>query len=446
MVHVSLQNVSKYFDSGNTVANYKVDLEVEDGEFLVMLGPSGCGKTTALRMIAGLERPSKGAIYFDDERVDDRSPSARNVAMVFQNYALYPHMTVAQNIGYPLKVRGMSPRDRDEKVREVTELLHIEDQAEKKPGALSGGQRQRVALARAIVREPTVFLLDEPLSNLDAKLRQEMRIELKRLQNELDITTVYVTHNQEEAMGMADRVAVMNQGTIQQIAPPQELYARPRTTWVAQFIGSPPMNLFEGTRRNGAIDLGEGGTVDLDGVLSDSIVPGETVPTGESTQRRNATPVPADTSVLTRGSTRTIRGESRGGTDETTTDLDDLTSTTDADDRISTTGEDDPAPMSGGDADPSTLLTSGSREDAALGVRPEDMTVTTTRPSSGNAIEGTVDTIEPLGEYILVNVSVNDRIVNAKVSEATVEQDDRVFLTFDDEDAYLYDESGELVD
>ena len=464
MVHVSLQNVSKYFDSGNTVANYKVDLEVEDGEFLVMLGPSGCGKTTALRMIAGLERPSKGAIYFDDERVDDRSPSARNVAMVFQNYALYPHMTVAQNIGYPLKVRGMSPRDRDEKVREVTELLHIEDQAEKKPGALSGGQRQRVALARAIVREPTVFLLDEPLSNLDAKLRQEMRIELKRLQNELDITTVYVTHNQEEAMGMADRVAVMNQGTIQQIAPPQELYERPRTTWVAQFIGSPPMNLFEGTRRNGTIDLGEGGTVDLDGVLGDSIAPGETVPApGESTQRPNVTPVTADTGGMTRGSARTRREESRGGPDEMTTGVDDRTSTTGVDDRTSTTGvddrtstidaddrrpktgEDDTVPMTGEDADPSMLLTNGSREDAALGVRPEDMTLTTERPLSGNAIEGTVDTIEPLGEYILVNVSVNDRIVNAKVSEVTVERNDRVFLTFDDEDAYLYDESGELV-
>ena len=378
-------------------------------------------------MIAGLESPSEGAIYFDDERVDDRSPSARNVAMVFQNYALYPHMTVAQNIGYPLKVRGMSPSDRDEKVREVTELLHIEDQVEKKPGALSGGQRQRVALARAIVREPTVFLLDEPLSNLDAKLRQEMRIELKRLQNELDITTVYVTHNQEEAMGMADRVAVMNEGTIQQIAPPQELYERPRTTWVARFIGSPPMNLFEGTRQNGTIDLGEGGTVDLTGVLEgSSVASGGNVRSTESTQPREATRVAAGS-----GGTTGSRG-----TEESTTETG--TAPTAADDVARR------APMADEDAGKG-LLTNDSQEDAALGVRPEDMTVTTSRPPSGLAVEGTVDTIEPLGEYILVNVSVNDRIVNAKVAEATVERDDRVFLTFDDEDAYLYDSAGELV-
>ncbi|TYL36874.1 ABC transporter ATP-binding protein [Natronococcus pandeyae] len=371
-----MENVSKYFDSGETIANYQLDLEAEDGEFLVFLGPSGCGKTTALRLIAGLEQPSEGAIYFDGERVDGRSPSDRNVAMVFQNYALYPHMTVAQNIGYPLKVRGVPPDERDRRVETVTELLHIEDQTHKKPAALSGGQRQRVALARAIIREPSVFLLDEPLSNLDAKLRQEMRIELKRLQNELDITTIYVTHNQEEAMSMADKVAVMNQGTIQQVAPPQELYDRPRTAWVAQFIGSPPMNLFRGTRRNGSVDLGEAGTVELEGVMN------------------------AKAAVET------------GGRD---------------------------------DAGTASMLASDVHGTVALGVRPEDLTVSTTRPSSGNAIEGTVGTIEPMGEYDLVNVSVNDQIVNAKVSEATVARDDTVYLTFDDEDAYLYADDGELV-
>ncbi|MCU4741107.1 ABC transporter ATP-binding protein [Natronoglomus mannanivorans] len=375
-----MKDVSKYFDGGNTVANYRLNLEVDDGEFLVMLGPSGCGKTTALRLIAGLEQPSEGAIYFGDERVDGRSPSDRNVAMVFQNYALYPHMTVAQNIGYPLKVRGVPPDDRDRKIEEVTELLHIEDQVDKKPGALSGGQRQRVALARAIIREPSVFLLDEPLSNLDAKLRQEMRIELKRLQNELDITTVYVTHNQEEAMGMADTVAVMNQGTIQQLAPPLELYERPRTAWVARFIGSPPMNLFRGTRRNGSIDIGEAGTVELDGVMSEEAA---------------------------------VEAEGGGR------------------------GQDD--------ASAASVLTTDARGDVALGVRPEDLGVSTTRPTSGNAIEGTVDTVEPMGEYILVNVSVNDQIVNAKMSDGLVSRGDRIYLTFDDDDAYLYDDNGELV-
>ncbi|WP_255167543.1 ABC transporter ATP-binding protein [Natrononativus amylolyticus] len=376
MTHISLENVSKYYDGGETVANYRIDLEVEDGEFVVFLGPSGCGKTTALRMIAGLEQPSEGAIYFDGERVDDRSPSARNVAMVFQNYALYPHMTVANNIGYPLKVRGVAPDERDRRIDEVTELLHIEDQVDKKPAALSGGQRQRVALARAIIRKPSVFLLDEPLSNLDAKLRQEMRIELKRLQNELDITTIYVTHNQEEAMGMADTVVVMNRGTIQQIAPPQELYERPRTAWVARFIGSPPMNLFDGTRRNGTIEFGEAGSVGLEGVL---------------------------------GAEATVEA---GG---------------------------------GDDSSAAGLLATGSTGPVAVGVRPEDLTVSTTRPDSENVLEGTVDTIEPLGEYVLVNVSVNEQIVNAKTSSQIVGPGDRVYLSFDDDHAYLYDENGELV-
>ncbi|WP_254808864.1 ABC transporter ATP-binding protein [Natronosalvus amylolyticus] len=375
MVAITLENVSKYF--GETVANYQVNLQVADGEFLVILGPSGCGKTTALRLIAGLEQPSEGAIYFDDDRVDGRSPSARNVAMVFQNYALYPHMTVAENIGYPLKVRGFSPDERDEKIEGVTSLLHIEDQVEKKPGALSGGQRQRVALARAIVREPTVFLLDEPLSNLDAKLRQEMRSELKRLQNELEITTVYVTHNQEEAMSMSDRVAVMNQGTVQQVAPPQELYDRPRTAWVAQFIGSPPMNLFQGTRQNGSIDLGEAGAVDLSGVLE------------------------AKETVVE------------------TSERDDVQAT--------------------------ALLASDSQGTVSLGIRPENLSLVSSPPSSGNVIEGRVDTVEPMGEYILVNVSVNDQIVNAKVSDRTVSRGDRVYLTFDTNDAYVYDTNGDLV-
>ncbi|WP_254863241.1 ABC transporter ATP-binding protein [Halovivax gelatinilyticus] len=390
MTHISLNDVSKYYDGGETVANYKLNLDIEDGEFLVFLGPSGCGKTTALRLIAGLEQPSEGEIYFDDQRVDGWSPSARNVAMVFQNYALYPHMTVKGNIEYPLKVRGMAPDDRDERVAEATELLHIEDQVDKPPAELSGGQRQRVALARAIVREPSVFLLDEPLSNLDAKLRQEMRIELKRLQNELDITTVYVTHNQEEAMGMADRVAVMDRGTIRQLAPPQELYERPRTAWVARFIGMPPMNLFEGTRRNGSIDIGEAGTVEHRSLSG-----------GESRQRE----------LVQAG------GRSEAG----------------GDDRDAQAV---PVEADGEPAGANVL---------SLGVRPEDLDVRTEKPTNGNVISGTVDTIEPLGEYVLVNVSVNDQVVNAKVSDTDLERDDPVYLTFADEDAYLYDESGVLV-
>ena len=435
MTRISMDDVSKYFDGGETIANYKLNLEVEDGEFLVMLGPSGCGKTTALRLIAGLESPSEGSIYFDDERVNDRSPSDRNVAMVFQNYALYPHMSVAQNIGYPLKVRGIPPDERDRKVEEVTELLHIEDQVDKKPAALSGGQRQRVALARAIVREPSVFLLDEPLSNLDAKLRQEMRVELKRLQNELDITAVYVTHNQEEAMGMADTVVVMNQGTIQQIAPPQELYERPRTAWVARFIGMPPMNLFEGTRRNGSIDLGEAGTVDLSRVVGS--VEG-TVDLAEAT-------------------------EDRTGVDDGSRVIDDAGETgADVQQRevIEAAGPGEPGiDEAAGPGEPSVdegavaTISSDARTDGddagrgtvSLGVRPEDLGVSTEEPASGNAIAGTVDTVEPLGEFVLLNVVVNDQLVTAKVPDTELGRDDRVYLTFADDDAYVYDENGKLV-
>jgi multiple sugar transport system ATP-binding protein len=378
MTRISLDDVSKYYDAGETVANYRLNLDVADGEFIVLLGPSGCGKTTALRLVAGLEEPSEGAIYFDGERVDTESPSARNVAMVFQNYALYPHMSVQENIAYPLKVRGIPPDERDRRIEEVTELLHIEEQVGSKPSELSGGQRQRVALARAIVRKPSVFLLDEPLSNLDAKLRQEMRSELKRLQDELDVTTIYVTHNQEEAMSMAHRVAVMNEGTIRQVAPPEELYARPRTEWVARFIGSPPMNLFPGTRRDGSIHLGDAGTITLDGV----------------------------------------GGGEQAGAETASQDL------VQADERE--------------DAGAVAL-----EADVSLGVRPENLSVATEPPASGNAIEGTVDTVEPLGEYTIVNVIVNGQLVNAKVPDTGVTRDDRVYLTFDD--AYLYDESGELI-
>ncbi len=241
MVRVKLDRVSKYFGRVRAVEN--VTLEVGDGEFVTLLGPSGCGKTTTLLMIAGIYKPTKGRIYFDDEDVTDIPPKDRNVGMVFQSYALYPHLTVYENIAFPLRIKKL-PRDEiDRKVKEVAKMLRIDHLLDRKPGQLSGGQQQRVALARALVKEPDVLLLDEPLSNLDALLRVYMRAELKRLQKELGITTIYVTHDQVEAMSMSDRIVVMNEGKIQQIGTPEEIYRKPSNMFVASFIGTPPMNL-----------------------------------------------------------------------------------------------------------------------------------------------------------------------------------------------------------
>ncbi|RLE91703.1 MAG: sugar ABC transporter ATP-binding protein [Thermoprotei archaeon] len=244
MASVTLKNVSKKF--GRTIAVNRINLRVNDGEFMVLLGPSGCGKTTTLRLIAGLEYPDEGEIYIGDRLVNDVPPKDRDVSMVFQSYALYPHMKVYDNIAFPLKLRKFSKREIDKKVMEVAKLLQISELLDRKPSQLSGGQQQRVALARAIVREPKVFLMDEPLSNLDAKLRVYMRAELKKLQKELKITTIYVTHDQVEAMTMADRIAVMNNGEIQQVGTPSEIYAKPVNLFVASFIGSPPMNFIDG--------------------------------------------------------------------------------------------------------------------------------------------------------------------------------------------------------
>lgn len=244
---MKLVDVVKRF--GKVVAVNKISFEVMDGEFFVILGPSGCGKTTTLRLIAGLETPDEGEIYIDDELVNYIHPKDRNVAMVFQNYALYPHMTVYENIAFPLMVRrkelGLTREEIRERVYEVAKLLQIEDLLDRYPSQLSGGQQQRVALARALVRKPRVWLLDEPLSNLDAKLRIYMRAEIKRLQRQLGVTTIYVTHDQVEAMSMADRIAVMNSGRIMQIGSPLELYHKPANTFVASFIGVPPMNIIE---------------------------------------------------------------------------------------------------------------------------------------------------------------------------------------------------------
>jgi multiple sugar transport system ATP-binding protein len=248
--YLRLNNITKRFQAPEeeVVAVNDIDLSVEEGEFLVLVGPSGCGKTTTLRMIAGLETPDEGTIHINEKDVTTEEPNERNIAMVFQNYALYPHMTVRNNISYGLmKSTALSDKEIEAAVVEVAELMNIEDHLSKKPTQLSGGQKQRVATGRALVRDPAVFLLDEPLSNLDAKLRLHMRTEIQRIQSEFSTTTVYVTHDQEEAMTMGDRIAVMRSGKIQQIGRPSEIYDNPRTQFVAKFVGNPSMNLFSAT-------------------------------------------------------------------------------------------------------------------------------------------------------------------------------------------------------
>jgi multiple sugar transport system ATP-binding protein len=249
MADVSLRNVTKAWGGFTAVRNQS--LEIRDGEFMVLLGPSGCGKTTTMRMIAGLEEPTAGDILIGGQRVNDLPPRDRDIAMVFQSYGLYPHMTVADNIGYPLKLRGIKGADRAAQVRAAAAKVELEALLDRRPKELSGGQRQRVALARAIVRRPTVFLMDEPLSNLDAKLRVSTRAEIKHLQHELGVTTVYVTHDQIEAMTLAHRVAVMQGGEIRQLDTPEVIYDRPADLFVAGFIGSPPMNLIAGRHAGG---------------------------------------------------------------------------------------------------------------------------------------------------------------------------------------------------
>ena len=252
MAEIQLRNVSKRWGSFVGVEDF--DLTIADREFLVLLGPSGCGKTTTMRMIAGLESPSGGEIRIDGTVVNDLEPKDRDVAMVFQSYALYPNMNVYDNIRFPLKVRGIDPGTHDEKVRRASAMVELDDFLHRKPAELSGGQRQRVALARAIVREPNVFLMDEPLSNLDAKLRVSTRAQIKNLSHELAVTTIYVTHDQIEAMTLADRVVVMKQGIVQQVGTPTEIYDSPANTFVASFIGNPAMNLIEGSVTNGVFD------------------------------------------------------------------------------------------------------------------------------------------------------------------------------------------------
>ena len=249
MASVTLKNITKSWGDFTAVNN--ISLSIHDQEFLVLLGPSGCGKTTTMRMVAGLEEPSMGDIFIGSKKVNDELPKDRDVAMVFQNYGLYPHMSVYENIRYPLKVRKVPKSEHEHLVRKTAVKVELGNLLNRRPRELSGGQRQRVALARAIVRAPTVFLMDEPLSNLDAKLRVNMRAELKHLQHELRITTIYVTHDQIEAMTLADRVAVMDNGIISQLDTPERIYNDPDNLFVAGFIGSPSMNLLEGSMEDG---------------------------------------------------------------------------------------------------------------------------------------------------------------------------------------------------
>ncbi len=246
MASVRLENVKKVYE-GNVTAVHEFSLDIKDKEFIVLVGPSGCGKSTTLRMIAGLEEISGGNIYIDGIRVNDVAPKDRDIAMVFQNYALYPHMTVYQNMAFGLKLRKFDAQEIDRRVRDAARILGIEDYLDRKPKALSGGQRQRVAVGRAIVRKPKVFLFDEPLSNLDAKLRVQMRTEISKLHQRLEATMIYVTHDQTEAMTMADRIVLMKDGFVQQIDSPLEIYGKPSNLFVAGFIGSPAMNTIEGS-------------------------------------------------------------------------------------------------------------------------------------------------------------------------------------------------------
>ncbi len=245
MTTLALNNIYKSYDAEKVLSD--INFEVADGEMIVIVGPSGCGKSSLLRMIAGLEPITAGEVLINEQVVNSVEPKDRDIAMVFQNYALYPHMTVFGNMAYGLKLRGLPPEEIKQRVKETALLLGLENLLERKPSALSGGQRQRVAMGRAIVREPAIFLFDEPLSNLDAKLRVRMRLEIKHLQRRLGVTSLYVTHDQVEAMTLADRLIILNDGAIEQIDTPMNIYQRPASTYVAGFIGAPPMNLLKGT-------------------------------------------------------------------------------------------------------------------------------------------------------------------------------------------------------
>jgi sn-glycerol 3-phosphate transport system ATP-binding protein len=277
MSNISIRGIRKSY--GKTEVVHGVDLEIAAGEFVVILGPSGCGKSTLLRMVAGLENITSGEIAIGGTVVNTLEPRERGCAMVFQNYALYPHMTVAENIGYALRIAGASKSERMAKVRSVAHSLNLTEFLDRKPSQLSGGQRQRVAMGRAMIREPKVFLYDEPLSNLDAKLRVAMRVEIRRLQQRLGTTTLFVTHDQVEAMTLADRIVVMNKGTIEQVGTPREIYSRPASTYVAGFVGAPGLNMIRGTIEpsSGVIVLEDGQSLEYDRQRWPSVPPGTVI-------------------------------------------------------------------------------------------------------------------------------------------------------------------------
>ncbi|WP_148254280.1 sn-glycerol-3-phosphate import ATP-binding protein UgpC [Aidingimonas lacisalsi] len=287
MATLRLDGLKKTYPNG-FVALHGLDLTIDDGELLVVVGPSGCGKSTLLRMLAGLEDITEGSLYIGEKRVNELEPVERDIAMVFQNYALYPHMSVAGNMEYALKNRGIPKEERRRKVEETARLIGLQDLLDRRPRQLSGGQRQRVAMGRAIVREPQVFLFDEPLSNLDAKLRVQMRLEIRRLQKRLGVTAVYVTHDQVEAMTLADRLIVMNEGRIEQLGTPMTLYEQPASTFVAGFIGSPAMNFLNANADGDTLTLPCGSQltspVDVHGDITLGIRPEHLVPVEESPQ------------------------------------------------------------------------------------------------------------------------------------------------------------------
>lgn len=355
MVSINLVNISKNFD--NIKAVDKINLRIKDGEFLAFLGPSGCGKTTILRIIAGLELPTSGEIFFDERRVTEMAPAERNVAMVFQNYALYPHMTVFENIAFPLEIRKVPKKERIKLVKETAALVRIENLLDRKPKELSGGQSQRVAIARSLVRQPAVFLMDEPLSNLDANLRVYMRAELKKLHEEIGITTVYVTHDQIEAMTMADRIALMKEGNLQQVGNSEELYHHPETPWAAGFIGSPPMNLID------CILIQRDGKKFLDA--------GEFI-------------IPLKKDLI------------------------------------------------------DTVARNTKYTELTFGIRPENISIH--EKYLPYSIEGWVHTLEPIGESIIVNVSIGTKLLKAKVSpNFTIAPRSKVFLAFSEDKVYIYE-------
>lgn len=295
MARVKFEKITKAFGSVKAVND--VTLEIFDGELLCLLGPSGCGKTTTLRLIAGLETATDGKILIGDEDVTRKSPKDRDVGMVFQDYALYPHMNLSDNIAYPLKVRKVSTSDRTERAQEVADQLQIGHLLDRLPGQISGGQQQRTSVARAVIHEPRVFLFDEPLSNLDAKLRLESRAFIKHLQQEMGVTSVYVTHDQAEAMALADRIVVMNEGVVEQIGSPLEIYRRPQTSFVANFLGSPPMNLLAAEYQNGKF-VGNGfehNSTHIDGLSS--LKDGSSVTIGIRPEHLSVTRKPSKNSI-----------------------------------------------------------------------------------------------------------------------------------------------------